>query len=192
MRRWLLILVLLLVPGILSAWQLRTRVDQGVYGNDIVYTIDREGNARVTMVDKVYFTSPAVEKNFEGTMTREVSTRDIETRTREMIKRLGQEAGFTGWSAEDFSGYRKKEAGFGARVITFTWKNFARRQGDQWVVDFRFAQKIMMNERSSLTIIPPPGTKPLQVEPQADGISQNRLVWQGPREMPWPHLVLSR
>jgi len=192
LRRWVFLLILLLIPGFFLIWHLRSKADQGVYGTDMIYVLDEEGNARVTMVDKVYFTTPAVEKNFEETLSRPVAVQDLELRIKEMVQKLAREAGVSDWAVDGFSGYRKKEVGFGGRYVSFTWKNFARRQGNQLVVDFRFAQKIRMNEHSSLVIVPPAGLKIIRLEPVADSKGQDRLVWQGPKEIAWPYLVLAR
>lgn len=193
MRKVAIIGVIAIILAVGFGYVVRARLRGAEMGTDITYALDAAGAARVEMREKVYFTTPEIERNYDGVLARQSGTpldvRSQQARVRQAVNKLVKATGRTDMAVENFGGRLEKANGYGARVLTFNWRNFARRDQDTWRVDFRGAGQISLNERSTLVLLLPAGAAIAELSVAPDERSGERLVWRGPREMQWPYIV---
>ena len=182
--------VLLVVMGSISIFQLRTRMSGARLGSDVTYILDDQGNARVEMVEKTYFVDADTERNFDGVVAR-VGQPDIDRfgkGVEESIRNLAEKTGRMGMVVSGFEARFDKKADYGARVYRFRWDGFAERRDGMWVVDFRAADDAKLTRDSSLAIVLPPGAMLVKVNPSPSSNDGGKLVWTGIGEMAWPYI----
>jgi len=193
LRKLLVVMVVLIGLALSYNLTMRAKLRDVERGTDIVYRIQPSGNATVEMREKIYFTKPEYERNYDVIIARQkdrpLDVRSQETRVRQLIKRLAEQTGYDGWKVVNFKGRLEKNRDYGARVLSFDWYNFARPWGSDWVVDYRIAGGVSMNEKSSFSVVLPWGAEIIRVEPGPDERDGLRLTWRGPREMTWPYVV---
>jgi hypothetical protein len=188
-KRFLIISGIGLVLALGFRFYLQHQAAQVPRGSTAVYAIDANGNARVEFSDRIYFSTPEVEQNFDSYLDRiggrsadtEVLAKSMRDKADSLSKSLGRQMTVDGFAARVV-----KEAEFGGRLNEFNWQAFAALENATWRVAFPQTEQIMMNEHSSLTLILPAGASIVSAEPQPDTSAGGTLTWRGPRDMPWP------
>lgn len=188
-KRILIISAVGLVIALGFRFYLQYQTSQVPRGSAAVYTIDANGDARVELTDRIYFSRPDIEQNFDSYLER-ISGRSVDVEVlaktmREKVDSLSQNLGRQ-MAVGDFSAKVVKEADFGGRQNEFRWRSFASLEDATWKIAFPQTETVMMNDRSSLSLVLPPGAQVLAAEPGPDTTENGVLTWRGPREIPWP------
>ncbi len=178
------------VLGGFAVFNVRERMSGARLGSDVTYTIDAKGDAGVEMANKSYFVDAETEKNFDA-MAARIGTPDVEPYRKGVENSLKNITDKTGrvFVVDDFEGRFDRHPDYGAQLFRFRWFGFAEKRDSVWVVDFRAANSIKLTKDSSLTVVLPPGATLVKADPAPtteDGTG--KLVWEGPGEMPWPHI----
>lgn len=190
-KRFFIVSAIGLVLALGFRFYLQYQTSQVPRGTVVVYALDSQGNARVSMSDRIYFNRPEVSQNFDSYMDRLGGRNpDVETLAKSMREKVDALAANLGreMRVDEFSSRIVKHADYGGRESEFTWYGFARREGDGWRLSFPQTERVAMNDYSSLSVVLPAGARLVAVEPQPDAEAGGALTWKGPREMPWPQV----
>jgi hypothetical protein len=188
-KRFFIISGIGLVLALGFRFYLQQQTSQVPRGSTAVYAIDASGNARVEISDRIYFSRPDIEQNFDSYLDRiggrsadvEVLAKSMREKVDSLSKSLGRQMTVDGFAARVV-----KEAEFGGRKNEFNWQAFAALNGATWKVAFPQTEQILMNDHSSLALVLPAGARVLSTDPEPDTSADGVLTWRGPREMPWP------
>lgn len=183
-------LALFIVLSTMGVLQVRTRMSEARLGSDVMYILDRDGNAAVRVVEKTYFVDVETQRNFDALVARtgQPDAENFGKGIQESVKRLGDMIGRAEMEVSDFQARFERSDDYGARVYSFCWGGFAQLLHDRWVLDFRAAGAVKLTKDSSLSVIIPEGMSALRVEPHPSIMKGQELVWRGAGEMQWPYI----
>ncbi len=189
MKKFIIFVIIFLSIGIGYRWYVQQKSAEATLGTDMTYTLATNGDALVEQANKVYFTTPDAEANFRNLEQRGAPLRtDATAKTMsDVLKNLSDQAGRP-MTATDFAARLDRTGEYGAQVVAFRWTGFAAQSGDTWLIDYSFADKIVLNEHSNLIIVLPDGAKLLSADPAPMEQQGARLLWRGPGTLPWPRV----
>lgn len=190
MKKVIILAFIFVAVGLAFRWYVQQQASQAILGIDLTYILQPNGDAFVEQASKVYFTSPETEGRFADLEKRGASALRTDATARSMsnlLKNLSDKTGRT-MMAKDFSARLERTTDYGAQVISFRWTAFAAYKDGIWLVDYSFADKIVMNEHSALIVVLPAEAELIVANPPPSERQGSRLIWHGPVTMPWPRI----